>query len=318
MRHAGMSEFWDSKWLAWDITRSEYKLAGGSKAGLLGYGNRLDNNKENLVAATFPFLGQPPGVWSVCLGEKGDLQGKENPSGLVKLKKMDQLYDNNNVAHIDLPTPCTGVTRRGTAYNKGTFCNGGYKLVGDQVVAKGEAGCSAFDDVTANLFYCEGACDVNCPAVTPAQIAAGKGPNGGEIKQCQNVASRMVQKNALMHSQAAYWVSIVVVQWADLLICKTRWLSIKQQGLRNSVLNFGLFFETLLAAWLCYGGVFSVLGTQPIRFTHWMPGVPWSMMIFMYDETRKYLMRATSPEIVDTVTGAIKRQAGWIEKSTYY
>ena len=141
---------------------------------------------------------------------------------------------------------------------------------------------------------------------------------GGAIKQCQNVASRMVQKNALMHSQAAYWVSIVVVQWADLLICKTRWLSIKQQGLRNSVLNFGLFFETLLAAWLCYGGVFSVLGTQPIRFTHWMPGVPWSMMIFMYDETRKYLMRATSPEVVDAVTGAVKRQAGWIEKSTYY
>ena len=61
-----------------------------------------------------------------------------------------------------------------------------------------------------------------------------------------------------------------------------------------------------------------VLGTQPIRFTHWMPGVPWSMMIFMYDETRKYMMRATSPEIVDAVTGAIKRQAGWIEKSTYY
>merc|ERR1739841_494798 len=29
-------------------------------------------------------------------------------------------------------------------------------------------------------------------------------------------------------------------------------------------------------------------------------------------------MRATSPEIVDSVTGAIKRQAGWIEKSTYY
>jgi sodium/potassium-transporting ATPase subunit alpha len=319
-----MSEFWDSKWLAWDITRSEYKLAGGSKAGLLGYGNRLDNSKENLVAATFPFLGQPPGVWSVCLGEKGALEGKEEDSGLVKLQKMDQLYDNNNVAHIDLPTNadfagCTGVTKRGTAYNKGTFCNGGYKLdASGNPVAKGEAGCSAFDGATANLFYCEGACDVNCPAVTPAQIAAGKGPNGGEIKQCQNVASRMVQKNALMHSQAAYWVSIVVVQWADLLICKTRWLSIKQQGLRNSVLNFGLFFETLLAAWLCYGGVFSVLGTQPIRFTHWMPGVPWSMMIFMYDETRKYMMRATSPEVVDAVTGAVQRQAGWIEKSTYY
>ena len=30
------------------------------------------------------------------------------------------------------------------------------------------------------------------------------------------------------------------------------------------------------------------------------------------------MMRATSPELIDPVTGAIKRQAGWIEKSTYY
>ena len=30
------------------------------------------------------------------------------------------------------------------------------------------------------------------------------------------------------------------------------------------------------------------------------------------------MMRATSPEVVDAVTGAVKRQAGWIEKSTYY
>ena len=165
---------------------------------------------------------------------------------------------------------------------------------------RAEAGCSAFDDVTANLFYCEAAIwttsniFLNCRlrVRAPAEIAAEAHLKAEDrtIKQCQNVASRMVQKNALMHSQAAYWVSIVVVQWADLLICKTRWLSIKQQGLRNSVLNFGLFFETLLAAWLCYGGIFSVLGTQPIRFTHWMPGVPWSMMIFMYDETRKYVL----------------------------
>ena len=41
-----MSEFWDSKWLAWDITRSEFKLAKGAKAGLLGY-------KNNEKAATF-------------------------------------------------------------------------------------------------------------------------------------------------------------------------------------------------------------------------------------------------------------------------
>ena len=315
-----MSEFWDSKWLAWDITRSEFKLAKGAKAGLLGY-------KNNEKAATFSFLGQPPGVWSVCLGNDGDLQGKETESDLVKLPKMDQLYKGNKMQDVGLPMACSGETKYRMWYKDATFCNGGYKFAedGSTPVAKGAAGCSDLDDVTANIFWCKptngvASCRADCESATPAEIAAEAHLKAEDrtIKQCQNVASRMVQKNALMHSQAAYWVSIVVVQWADLLICKTRWLSIKQQGLRNSILNFGLFFETLLAAWLCYGGIFSVLGTQPIRFTHWMPGVPWSMMIFMYDETRKYLMRATSPEVVDAVTGAVKRQAGWIEKSTYY
>ena len=85
-----------------------------------------------------------------------------------------------------------------------------------------------------------------------------------------------------------------------------------------TLLSTRLYMGYVLCNAICYGGIFEVLGTQPIRFTHWMPGIPWSMMIFMYDETRKYLMRATSPEVVDAVTGAVKRQAGWIEKSTYY
>merc|ERR1712038_1930628 len=42
----------------------------------------------------------------------------------------------------------------------------------------------------------------------------------------------------------AYFVSIVVVQWADLIICKTRKLSVFQQGMKNHFMNFGLFFET--------------------------------------------------------------------------
>ena len=50
----------------------------------------------------------------------------------------------------------------------------------------------------------------------------------------------------------AFFVSIVIVQWADLIICKTRRNSIVHQGMRNHVLNFGIFFETALAAFLSY------------------------------------------------------------------
>ncbi|MCI4393582.1 hypothetical protein PGIGA_G00159100 [Pangasianodon gigas] len=51
----------------------------------------------------------------------------------------------------------------------------------------------------------------------------------------------------------AFFVSIVVVQVADLIICKTRVNSIVQQGMRkNKVLIFGIFEETALAAFLSY------------------------------------------------------------------
>ena len=56
-------------------------------------------------------------------------------------------------------------------------------------------------------------------------------------------------------------------------------------------MNFGLVFETVLGAVLCYVSPFWALGIRPILFIHWLPGLPWSMTILMYDETRKWLMR---------------------------
>jgi sodium/potassium-transporting ATPase subunit alpha len=50
----------------------------------------------------------------------------------------------------------------------------------------------------------------------------------------------------------AFFVSIVIVQWTDLIICKTRISSIFKQGMSNWVLNFALICETCLAAFLSY------------------------------------------------------------------
>ena len=100
--------------------RSEFKLAKGAKAGLLGYRN-------NEKAAYSGFLGQPSGVWSVCLGNDGDLQGKEEDSDFVKLPKMDQLYKGNKMQDVGLPMACQGETKYRTWYKDAVFCNGGYK-----------------------------------------------------------------------------------------------------------------------------------------------------------------------------------------------
>merc|ERR1711953_1104820 len=104
----------------------------------------------------------------------------------------------------------------------------------------------------------------------------------------------------------AFFVSIVVVQWADLIICKTRKNSVFQQGMKNHFMNFGLVFETLLAAILSYTpGMDKGLRMYPLKINWWLPAIPFSLLIFCYDETRKFLLR--------------RNPAGnWIERETYY
>ena len=56
----------------------------------------------------------------------------------------------------------------------------------------------------------------------------------------------MIQEEGLKYAQTSGFTTIIVVQWADLMICKTRWLSIANQGMVNPLMNFGLLFETIL------------------------------------------------------------------------
>lgn len=104
---------------------------------------------------------------------------------------------------------------------------------------------------------------------------------------------------------SAFFVSIVIVQWADVIICKTRKLSVFQQGMTNWVLNTGILFETALAAFMCYTpGLDKALRVYPLLFWWWLPALPFSLTIWLYDEGRRYLLR--------------KYPGGWVEKETYY
>ncbi|XP_060053656.1 sodium/potassium-transporting ATPase subunit alpha-4-like isoform X2 [Erinaceus europaeus] len=103
----------------------------------------------------------------------------------------------------------------------------------------------------------------------------------------------------------AFFVSIVVVQWADLIICKTRRNSVFQQGMKNGILIFGLIEETILAAFLSYSpGMDKALHMFPLKGYWWLCALPYSFLIFVYDETRKLIIR--------------HRPGGWLEKETYY
>lgn len=118
---------------------------------------------------------------------------------------------------------------------------------------------------------------------------------------------------ALKYAQTAYLVSIVVVQWADLMISKTRNLSISQQGMKNWFANFGLVFETCLVAILCYFPWFNIpLKTRMLASPHFgVPSFPFFAVIFFYDEGRKSLLRAG----IEKDTNRIR---GWVAQNTYY
>ena len=140
-----------------------------------------------------------------------------------------------------------------------------------------------------------------------------------EYKQCKNIASAEIAWESLKYAQGAFFGSIVVGQIAGLLVCKTRWLSITKQGMRNNFMLFGIASELMLVTALAYIKPFNIaLGTRDIRLVHWFCAIPFAIVIFLFDETRKALMRSTSLEIKDPKTGQITRIPGWLERNCAY
>jgi len=109
----------------------------------------------------------------------------------------------------------------------------------------------------------------------------------------------------LARSNTAYFISIIIVQWADLMICKTRIKSLFTQGMTNIFMNWALLFETALGGFLVYSPVANtVTGTRSIKFLWWLPAIPFAIWIYTYDELRKAWIR--------------NYRHGWVENTTYW
>jgi sodium/potassium-transporting ATPase subunit alpha len=139
------------------------------------------------------------------------------------------------------------------------------------------------------------------------------------------------RKYILRQAQTSFLVSIIVVQWADVLICKTRMLSVFQQGMWNYVLNIGLLEETLLGLCLVYVPFLNIaFKTEYLDAVMWTYGMPFSFLILVFDEFRKLFLRiekqkgmkaANQDRIAagdDQIGPYLKAHEGWIEACTYY
>ncbi|CAL8109942.1 unnamed protein product [Orchesella dallaii] len=114
------------------------------------------------------------------------------------------------------------------------------------------------------------------------------------------------RKNLEWSTHTAFFVSIVVVQWADLIISKTRRNSILQQKMGNWILNFGLVFETCLALIFAYTPILqTAFKTRALAWDWWLLPSLFSIYIFIYDEVRRLILRR-------------QPQGSWVELETYY
>ncbi|CAF1374203.1 unnamed protein product, partial [Adineta steineri] len=68
--------------------------------------------------------------------------------------------------------------------------------------------------------------------------------------------------------QSAFFIAIVICQWAVLIICKTRRNSILKQGMKNYILNGVLIFEIILVATISYipyfGTALNIYSVKPL------------------------------------------------------
>ena len=73
------------------------------------------------------------------------------------------------------------------------------------------------------------------------------------------------------------------------------------------MLDFGLLFETCLAVFLSYTpGVNIALRLRPLNVWWWFTGVPFSLIIFLYDEIRRYLLRRNPGGILVVVQAVVR------------
>jgi len=91
----------------------------------------------------------------------------------------------------------------------------------------------------------------------------------------------------------AFFVSIIICQIADVLICKTRRQSIFKAGItKNKMILFGIMAELIILSIIVYlpaGNVF--FGTHPLTVFEILLSVPFALIILFGDELRKVFIR---------------------------
>jgi sodium/potassium-transporting ATPase subunit alpha len=99
---------------------------------------------------------------------------------------------------------------------------------------------------------------------------------------------------ACKYAQTAYFLGIVLGQIHNFFVCKTRKLSCLTQGVSNAFMFFSITTEVMLMLAVTFFYPFNVaFGLRDTIFMHYgIPALPFSMLMLLVDEIRKYLIRS--------------------------
>lgn len=115
------------------------------------------------------------------------------------------------------------------------------------------------------------------------------------------VDRKRVEKKA----QTAYFVAICWTQISDVIICKTRRISLIKKGMKNHVLNVSIVVDLIAALIVTYLPVCQeVFSTETLSWHDFFLATPFMILMIFGDELRRYLIRNNISK--------------WVEQETYY
>ncbi|KAJ2945220.1 hypothetical protein O0L34_g9290 [Tuta absoluta] len=117
-----------------------------------------------------------------------------------------------------------------------------------------------------------------------------------KAKTCRDSFGRLWyyedRKQLERKAQTAYFVAVCLTQVSDVIICKTRRISLFQKGMKNWVLNVSILVDLAAALMVTYlPFCHEVFGTMPLDWYNFFLSVPFMILMVVGDEIRRYLVR---------------------------
>lgn len=104
-------------------------------------------------------------------------------------------------------------------------------------------------------------------------------------------------------AQTAYFVSTCWTQISDVIICKTRRISLFKKGMKNHVLNASIVVDLIAALVVTYvPWCNKIFSTEPLDWYDFFLAVPFMVLMIGGDELRRYIIRNNLSEFVEKET----------------